>query len=165
MSNPENPATAAEALYKDAARSPEERTDDLLERMTLEEKVAQMLGIWQQKPTTLVDERGNFDLAKASAHFASAEGLGQVGRPSDAGGGRTARQMAELTNEIQAFFIGHSRLGIPVIFHEECLHGQAAPEGTSFPQPIGLGATFDPDLVERLYAMTAAEARARGTHQ
>src|SRR5262249_37599353 len=66
---------------------------------------------------------------------------------------------------IQAFFIGHSRLGIPVIFHEECLHGHAAPEATSFPQPIGLGATFDPDLVERLYAMTGAEARARGAHQ
>ncbi len=52
-----------------------------------------------------------------------------------------------------------------MIVHEECLHGHAAKEGTSFPQPIGLGATFDPDLVERLYAMTAAEARARGTHQ
>ena len=51
------------------------------------------------------------------------------------------------------------------MFHEECLHGHAAKEGTSFPQPIGLAATFDPDLVERLYAMTAAEARARGTHQ
>jgi len=52
-----------------------------------------------------------------------------------------------------------------VIFHEECLHGHAAKEGTSFPQPIGLGATFDPGLVERLYAMTAAEVRARGAHQ
>src|SRR4029450_3511995 len=50
-------------------------------------------------------------------------------------------------------------------FHEECLHGHAAPEGTSFSQPIGLGATFDPGLVERLFTMTAAEARARGTHQ
>ena len=73
--------------------------------------------------------------------------------------------MAELTNAIQRFFVEESRLGIPVIFHEECLHGHAAKDGTSFPQPIGLGATFDPDLVERLYAMTAAEARARGTHQ
>jgi beta-glucosidase len=45
------------------------------------------------------------------------------------------------------------------------LHGQAAPDGTSFPQPIGLGATFDPDLVRRLFEMTAEEARARGTHQ
>ena len=52
-----------------------------------------------------------------------------------------------------------------MIFHEECLHGHAAREATSFPQPIGLGATFNPELVESLYAMTAAEARARGTHQ
>ena len=73
--------------------------------------------------------------------------------------------MAELTNAIQRFFVERTRLGIPVIFHEECLHGHAAREGTSFPQPIGLGATFDPDLVERLYTMTAAEARARGAHQ
>jgi beta-glucosidase len=158
-------ASLADAVYKDATRSVEERTEDLIARMTLAEKVAQMLGIWQLKPKTLVDEQGRFDPAKAAAYFASREGLGQVGRPSDAGGGRTARENAQLTNDIQRFFIEQSRLGIPVIFHEECLHGQAAPEGTSFPQPIGLGATFDPDLVERLYAMTAAEARARGTHQ
>jgi beta-glucosidase len=52
-----------------------------------------------------------------------------------------------------------------VIFHEECLHGHAAIRGTSFPQPIGLAATFDPELVESSFAMTAAEARLRGTHQ
>ena len=52
-----------------------------------------------------------------------------------------------------------------MIFHEECLHGHAAPDGTSFPQPIGLGATFNPELVESLFTMTAAEARSRGTHQ
>ncbi len=153
------------ATYRDPTRSIDERVDDLLARMTLEEKVAQMLGIWQQKTAALVDESGRFDAAKAQARFADGHGLGQVGRPSDAGGGRTARQQAELTNDIQRFFLEHTRLGIPVIFHEECLHGQAAPEGTSFPQPIGLAATFDPDLVERLYTMTAAEARARGTHQ
>ena len=158
-------AVAGQPAYRDRARSADERADDLLSRMTLEEKVAQMIGIWQQKPTTLVDESGRFNAEKAKARFADGHGLGQVGRPSDAGGGRTARENAELTNDIQRFFLEHSRLGIPVIFHEECLHGQAAPEGTSFPQPIGLGATFDPDLVERLYAMTAAEARARGTHQ
>jgi beta-glucosidase len=151
--------------YQDRSRSADERTEDLLARMTLEEKVAQMLCIWQQKPATLVDEHGRFDLAKASAHFEKGHGLGQVGRPSDAGGGLTARQMAETTNDIQRFFVEHSRLGVPVIFHEECLHGHAAREGTSFPQPIGLGATFDPELVERLYTMAAAEARARGTHQ
>ncbi|RPI20209.1 MAG: beta-glucosidase, partial [Acidobacteria bacterium] len=133
--------------------------------MTLEEKVAQMLCVWQQKPTKLVDEVGNFDPRKAEANFGGGQGLGQVGRPSDAGGGRTARQMAELTNDIQRFFVEKSRLGIPVIFHEECLHGHAAPEGTSYPQPIGLGATFDPTLIERIYTATAAEVRARGAHQ
>ena len=88
-----------------------------------------------------------------------------MGRPSDAGQGKDARGQAELTNAIQRFFIENSRLKIPVIFHEECLHGQAAIGGTSFPQPIGLGATFNPELVESLFAMTAEEARSRGTHQ
>ena len=151
--------------YRDPALTPDERADDLLSRMTLEEKVAQMLCVWREKPAKLVDDEGGFDAAKAARVFVDGNGLGQVGRPSDAGGGLGARRMAELTNDIQRFFVERSRLGIPVIFHEECLHGHAAKEGTSFPQPIGLGATFDPDLVERLYAMTAAEARARGTHQ
>ena len=165
MSDGVKRAVETAAPYKDPSQPVAARVDDLLSRMTLEEKVAQMLCIWQQKPATLVDEQGNFDRARARGHFGAGHGLGQVGRPSDAGGGRTARQMAELTNAIQRFFVEESRLGIPVIFHEECLHGQAAPEGTSFPQPIGLAATFDPALVERLYAMTAAEARARGAHQ
>jgi beta-glucosidase len=72
--------------------------------------------------------------------------------------------MAELTNAIQKFFLENSRLGIPVMFHEECLHGHAAPDGTSFPQPIALGATFNPDLVEQFFTMTALEARVRGAH-
>ena len=106
-----------------------------------------MTCVWQKKATMLLDEHGNFDLAKARANFGHGNGLGQVGRPSDAGGGKNAREMAELTNAIQRFFVEESRLGIPVIFHEECLHGHAAVDATSFPQPIGLGATFDPDLV------------------
>jgi beta-glucosidase len=158
-------SAAKEPAYKDARLPVDARVDDLLAAMTLEEKVAQMLCVWRQKSETLVDERGRFDISKARAAFGEGRGLGQVGRASDAGSGLTARQMAELTNEIQRFFLENSRLGIPVIVHEECLHGHAAREGTSFPQPIGLGATFDPALVERLYAMTAAEARARGTHQ
>jgi beta-glucosidase len=132
--------------------------------MTLEEKAAQMLCVWQEKAQKLVDEKGDFDLAKAKKTFRDRRGLGQVGRPSDAGGGKKARAMAELTNAIQKFFLENSRLGIPVMFHEECLHGHAAPDGTSFPQPIALGATFNPDLVECLFTMTALEARLRGAH-
>ncbi len=151
--------------YKNPALPAEKRARDLLARMTIDEKAAQMMCVWQKKAETLVDADGNFDIAKARAAFKKGLGLGQVGRPSDAGGGRSPRQMAELTNAIQKFFLENSRLGIPVIFHEECLHGHAAPGGTSFPQPIALGATFNPALVEELFAMTAAEARSRGTHQ
>jgi beta-glucosidase len=163
VSTKDNPAVTP--AYKNPALPVDQRVADLLSRMTLEEKVAQMLCVWQQKPAKLIDETGDFDVQKAEASFGGGHGLGQVGRPSDAGGGRTARQMAELTNDIQRFFVEKSRLGIPVIFHEECLHGHAAPEGTSYPQPIGLGATFDPALIERIFTATATEARARGGHQ
>ena len=158
--------------YRDPSLPAEQRVADLLARMTLEEKTAQMMCVWQQKADTLVDANGGFDLAKARRAFAHGNGIGQVGRPSDAGSsghepekGRNPRAMAELTNAIQKFFIEESRLRIPVIFHEECLHGHAAVGATSFPQPIGLAGTFNPALVESLYAMTAEEARVRGTHQ
>ncbi len=158
-------STVGGAPYQDASLPVEQRVVDLLSRMTLEEKAAQMMCVWQQKATTLIDAHGAFDPVKARAAFGHGNGIGQVGRPSDAGGGRGARQQAELTNAIQRFFIEESRLGVPVIFHEECLHGHAAPGATSFPQPIGLAATFNPTLVETLYTMTALEARVRGTHQ
>ena len=156
---------AATPAYKNSSLPSARRVKDLMARMTLEEKAAQMLCIWQKKPETLVDADGNFDLAKAKKSFKDRRGLGQVGRPSDAGGGLNARRMAELTNAIQKFFLENSRLGIPVMFHEECLHGHAAVDGTSFPQPIALGATFNPELVERIFTATAAEAGLRGTHQ
>jgi len=156
--------------YKNPALPAEERVKDLLSRMTLEEKAAQMMCVWNDKATTLLDAQGNFDATKAAKAFAHGNGIGQVGRPSDAGmagrgRGLNAREMADLTNRIQKFFIEESRLGIPVIFHEECLHGQAAVDGTSFPQPIALGGTFDPELLEELYTMTAHETRVRGGHQ
>lgn len=159
------PSAANLPIYKNPALPPARRVKDLLSRMTLEEKAAQMMCVWQKKSETLVNGDGNFDLKKAKAAFKKGHGLGQVGRPSDAGKGKNAREMAELTNAIQKFFLQNSRLGIPVMFHEECLHGQAGIGSTSFPQPIGLGATFNPGLIESLYAMTAEEARVRGTHQ
>src|SRR5450631_3512273 len=159
------PSARQSEPYRNAALPAAKRVKDLLARMTLDEKAAQMMCVWQQKAETLIDAGGNFDLAKAKAAFKQRRGLGQVGRASDAGPGKDARGMAELTNAIQKFFIENSRLGIPVIVHEECLHGHAAVGGTSFPQPIGLGATFNPELVESLFTMTAAETRSRGAHQ
>jgi beta-glucosidase len=159
------PSASQTEPYRNAKLPAAKRVEDLLARMTLEEKAAQMMCVWQTKTECLVDADGNFDLAKARKAFKQGRGLGQVGRVSDAGKGKDARAMAELTNAIQRFFIENSRLGIPVIFHEECLHGHAAVGGTSFPQPIALAGTFNPELVEALFTMTAAEARLRGTHQ
>lgn len=156
---------AGPAPYRNPSLPVARRVKDLLHRMTLDEKAAQMMCVWQQKAETLLDADGEFDLNKAKTAYKKGYGLGQVGRPSDAGRGKDARGMAELTNAIQKFFIENSRLGIPVIFHEECLHGHAAIGGTSFPQPIALAATFNPRLVESLFTMTAAEARLRGAHQ
>ena len=117
---------------KNAELPCDERVEDLLSRMTLEEKIAQMHCLWRRRVETLIDGEGRFEAQKARAAFANGRGLGQVARPSDAGDGLTARRMAELTNEIQRFFIETSRLGTPVIFHEECLHGLAA-RGDRFP--------------------------------
>ncbi len=165
-------STARIPSYKNPAVPAERRVNDLLARMTLEEKAAQMMCLWQEKTTKLLDADSNFDFQKAKAAFKKGLGIGQIGRPSDAGStpsdagiGKNAKETAELANAIQKFFIEHSRLGIPVIFHEECLHGHAAIGATSFPQPIGLGATFNPELVEKLFTMTAEEARVRGAHQ
>jgi beta-glucosidase len=151
--------------YKNPNSTVASRVKDLLSRMTVAEKAAQMMCVWRKKSEMLVDAEGRFDPKKAEKAFKQGHGMGQVGRPSDAGGGLGAQATAELTNAIQRFFVEKSRLGIPVMFHEECLHGQAAVGATSFSQPIGLGATFNPQLVERLYSMTAEEARLRGTHQ
>lgn len=159
--------------YQDPSTSPEDRVQDLLERMTLSEKIAQMIGVWNRKKETLTHKNGQFSIEKAKQFYGEGHGLGQFGRPCDGGKdgaathekGLNARQTAHLTNEIQQFFKEHSRLGIPVIFHDECLHGLAGKGASSFPQPIALGATFNSSLIEKLYAIAAKEARSRGIHQ
>ena len=91
-----------------------------------------MMCVWQQKAQKLVND-GNFDFKKAKAAFKDGRGIGQVGRPSDAGApaveawkGQTARGMAELTNAIRNFSLNIPASAFPVMFHEECLHGHAA---------------------------------------
>jgi beta-glucosidase-like glycosyl hydrolase len=153
--------------YKDSSLPVERRVADLLSRMTLEEKMAQTLAVWQQK-RGLVDASGTFDPSKASALLE--HGIGQITRPSDGierptGGRRSARESVEFINAIQRWVIEHTRLGIPVMFHEEALHGLAAPKGTHFPVPIGLASSWDPALLERVFTVAAREARARGAQE
>jgi beta-glucosidase len=147
------------AAYLNAALPIERRVEDLLGRMTLQEKVAQMLSMWAAK-TTITDAQGRFDPARAPEWFKL--GIGRIERPN---GGHNARTQAEYTNAIQRWVKQNTRLGIPVLFHEEALHGLEGEQATSFPQAIALASTWNPDLVERVFTVVAAEVRARGAHQ
>jgi len=144
----------------------EQRVADLLSRMTLAEKVAQLVGTWQNRQQTsdpqllFVDEKGGFQPDRAASLLK--DGLGGMTRPSE---NRGPREEAEFANTLQKWLKENTRLGIPVLFHEECLHGNAAPKGTSFPQAIALASTWDPALVEDVFSATAAEVRARGAQQ
>ena len=152
--------------YRNPKLPVEQRVADLLSRMTLEEKVAQMEGAWENKnfhkdpQTMLVDEKGNFLPERAAVLMK--DGLGQISRPSE---GRGPREMAEFTNTVQKWMKEHTRLGIPVMFHDECLHGHVAIKGTSYPAAIGLASSWDPELLHEVFTATAAEARARGAQQ
>ena len=163
-------------LYKDPAQPVAARVEDLLGRMTLEEKVAQMQGVWENKGAIQTDT-GAFSPEKAIIAFP--DGLGQITRPSDrrgvpdpvattgaAGaqvrGNRGPRETADYTNAAQHWAVEKTRLGIPLLLHEESLHGYVAPGATSFPQAIGLASTWDPELITRVFAVAAREMRARG---
>ena len=149
--------------YRNAGQPVDDRVADLLGRMTVEEKVAQMLCVWGQKKAMFLDDDGKLNAGKLARNLE--HGLGQIARLSDTNGGMNPREMAELANSLQKFFVEETRLGIPVIFHEECLHGLAARDATSYPQPVGLASTFNPELVEEIYTAIAEDTRGRGAHQ
>jgi beta-glucosidase len=165
-------ATAAPAqdrpVYRDPAAPIEQRVEDLLGRMTQDEKIAQLTTIWTQK-NQLFDSAGRFDPALARRLYPA--GIGHFARPADLQGPgnpfkapyRDVRQTIELTNAIQRY-ARSTRLGIPVLFHEEGLHGYAARGATHFPQAIALASSWDPALLERVFTVVAREIRARGVH-
>ena len=176
QTRPSRPASAERMLYKDASQPVAARVEDLLRRMTLEEKVAQMIGIWEKKGD-IQDAKGNFSAAKASRAFPN--GLGQITRPSDKRGvtasnnaagvaadavNRTPQETADYINAAQRWAVEQTRLGIPMIMHEEALHGYVARGATSFPQSIALASSWDPALVERVFGIAAREMRARGAN-
>jgi beta-glucosidase len=145
--------------YKNPRLPVERRVADLLSRMTLEEKAAQTHAIWQQK-ASIVDEKGAFSPEKARTVLR--HGIGQVTRPNER---RGPRESAEFVNAIQRWVVENTRLGIPVMFHEEGLHGQQSPGGTNFPVPIALASSWDPALMHDVFSAVALEIRARGSQQ
>ncbi len=153
--------STATPAYKNPALPIGDRVEDLLGRMTLEEKVAQMLCLYPEKAQSY-DAQKRFDPARAEASGVFKNGIGRIERPSDDHG---VRAEAEYTNAVQRFMTEKTRLGIPVLFHEEALHGLQGPDATSFPQAIALASTWDPDLAQRIFSVVAHEIRARGGHQ
>ncbi len=161
--------------FKNPSYSIDERVNDLIGRMTLEEKALQMVSVNDEiKDLIELNEDGTFIIDSVKSQLPL--GIGQITRVSEAVGGvsqtsederppLTPYQNAVLSNILQKFFIEETRLGIPAIFHEECLHGLVSYKATSFPQPIALGGTFNPELIEDIYSLIAKETRLRGAHQ
>jgi beta-glucosidase len=155
-------------IYKDPAAPVEQRVQDLLSRMTLEEKIAQITAVWSSK-NELLDAKGNFNPEAAQRLYPA--GIGHFTRPSDrqqVGSPlqtpyRNERETVELINAIQRHATRNTRLGIPVLFHEEGLHGFQALGGTHFPQAIALASSWDPQLLERVFTVVGREIRARGS--
>ena len=168
------PAAPPVPLYKDARQPVGKRVDDLLARMTLNEKVAQLETVWEGK-AKLQTSDGHFSAELASKNFPN--GIGGFARPSDYRGvtqsngaagasgeavNRDARQTAEYVDAAQHWAVAHTRLGIPILMHEESLHGYVARGATSFPQAIALASTWDPELLTQVFSVAGREARARG---
>jgi beta-glucosidase len=167
-------AQVATPLYKDARQPVAKRVDDLLARMTLDEKVAQLETVWENK-SKLQTATGDFSPELAAKNFPN--GIGGFARPSDYRGvtqsngaagaageaiNRDPRQTAEFVNAAQHWAVERTRLGIPILMHEESLHGYVARGATSFPQAIALASTWDPEIVSKAFSVAAREARARG---
>jgi beta-glucosidase len=145
------------APYRDPKLSVDRRVADLLARMTPAEKVAQLVSVnWEH---THLDDPETHAFSPELAHKLIADGVGEITRPSDR---HDAAGAVAYANQIQKFLIDETRLGVPALLHEESLHGFVAPAGTSFPQAIGLAATFDPALAEQVFTVAARQARARG---
>ncbi len=151
--------------YKNASLPVDQRVADLLSRMSLEEKVAQTQGLWAQKKL-IEDDKNVFSPEKARTVLKY--GIGEISRPSERtspnGANRAPQEAVDYVNAVQKFVVENTRLGIPVMFHEESLHGFVGDGATSFPQAIALASTWNPNLLEQIFSVAALEARARGIH-
>lgn len=155
-------------LYKDAMAPVTERVNDLLSRMSIEEKIAQLHAQW-----LFLDEHGNHqerELEMSGGQPARAElqsrlkvGLGQITRPL---GTHTvdAEQGVRALNALQKFLVEETRLGIPALSHEECLVGLMVKGATLFPSSLNYGHTWDPELIEQAGQAIGDELRQVGGH-
>ncbi|RAO19858.1 glycoside hydrolase family 3 N-terminal domain-containing protein [Micromonospora noduli] len=158
------PAQAGPVHGRPDGHDGEARVRDLLGRMTIEEKIAQLVGFWEKSDGEAVAPlQGEFGDAFKLEDF-SRHGLGHLTRaygtrPLD------AAQRASWLWKFQRDLVTGTRLGIPAIVHEECLTGLSAWKAATFPTPLAWGAAFDPELVTEMAAAIGASMRALGVHQ
>ena len=140
------------------------RVVGLLQRMTLEEKLAQLVGYWDKGDGEAVAPlQGEFAEA-AGLDEASRHGLGHLTRPY----GTRPVDPVERARWLWAWqrrLVTGTRLGIPALVHEECLTGLAAWTAATYPTPLAWGAAFDPELVEEMATLIGASMRTLGIHQ
>lgn len=160
-------ARAEHPLYKNVAAPVDQRVRDLLGRMTLEEKIAQLQGSLpvpgipgDPLPTGDIFKDGKFDPAVARKGLAN--GVGVYTNIAFGSPMLTGLEAARRNNEIQRWVMTNTRLGIPVLFQNEALHGAVANGATVFPQANALGATWDPSLIREMFGVVAKESRAAG---
>lgn len=162
-------ALASAQTYRDPHARTADRVKDLLGRMTVEEKVAQLESALQQAPvpgTALPEMFGHAGLNAELAKKTFGSGLGTFAFLDEFNGLADLpdgiRTSIRRRNLIQDWVLHNTRLGIPVLFHGEALHGAVARGATSFPQAVALGSTWDPALIETMFNAVAGEARAAG---
>ncbi len=160
--------SSALETWRDPGLPAAERVADLMSRMELREKIAQLSGIWVGAA-----EPGGADVAPHQHELASPaedwpalirHGIGQLTRPfgtAPVEPALGARRVARSQREIMAA----SRFGIPAVVHEECLTGLAAWQATVYPSPLCWGASFDPGLIEAMGAQIGRSMRRLGVHQ
>ena len=142
-------------LYKDPSQPVDVRVEDLLSRMTLEEKAAQLCG--DLAASFIVDGKLSHEALKEKFK----DGHGRITQYSLVGL-VSPKQIAEITNELQDFFVNETRLGIPVALQSENLCGYPGAGGTLFPAQINVGSTWEPELAEEMSSIIGQESRAVG---
>lgn len=158
-------------LYKNKNIDIELRVSDLLSRMTLEEKYAQMHAFWlilsedgnHTERLDVIDEMMGAEQGE-DFNIRLKKGIGQITRPLGTHV-VSPHEGVRALNRIQKTLMEESRLGIPAMSHEECLVGLLCKDATLFPSPLNYGATWDPELVRKAAESIGREARSVGCHQ
>lgn len=144
-------------IYENPEANIEERIEDLLNRMNLDEKIAQMKAIGEVQLDNQRGDTSQMTIVNKGIEY----GIGQLSRSGEE---LLPEQTVEKINRLQKYLLEETRLGIPAIIHEECLHGVMMEEATIFPQPIARASSWDIVLEEEVASAIAKETRSRGSN-